>query len=211
MNESIEENNSTSNVGGIGQEALGPIIIRQSSFQIMGQLLVTEVFFALIFIILQTIIIPFSQSNLFHGFFNGSISTLFLLLLIAMKILIIYRIAANWAYEFYSVKKGEIMHFQKGPFQHKEEHFPLSSMEEFTINQGTIGRLFHYGSIMLYNPITKKRFVISSVNNPHIYVEMIENALPNENEFKLSQLPEIHMEGRSSMKKEHQIFGYNLA
>jgi len=210
MNLSYQEK-AVINDSGIGHDTISPVVIRQSSFLLLGKLLIIEILFTISLLLLQTVFSPLVSSFIFFGIAYSTINSFLILLLLAIKIYIIYSIASNWAFEFYCVKKGEVIHYQRGPFNHQEERFPLSSFIEVKINQGIIGRILHYGSIDLYNPFLKKSFYFFSINNPHIYVEVIESALPNDKKLGEVGKPVYYENIWDGVENEQDIFQYQQA
>lgn len=55
---------------------------------------------------------------------------------------------------------------RKGFLFTKEEHFDLEGVHDVVLQQGFFGKLFHYGTIILYNPQLKREASLTNIPDP---------------------------------------------
>lgn len=79
----------------------------------------------------------------------------------------------EWTNHYYILTEEGISKTH-GVLYRKTRTFDMASIASVKVRQGLLGRLFHYGHIVLENPLTKKDLVLRSIENPYEQASLIE-------------------------------------
>jgi len=93
------------------------------------------------------------------------ITIIYFVILSLIKLLFTVKITLEWAGNVYEIRDDSIIH-RKGIFNVKEDIYTLRSLSSVTIEQSIWGKLFNYGTIILYSPIHKTNYYIVNVHDP---------------------------------------------
>lgn len=152
------------------------ITIHQSIFFLLLKLLAVETIAAIGIIafhwfILSTHIFTSTPSSL-------QIFTIpFFITLVILKIFIMGYIIIEWLEEYYEISPREVIH-RRGVLFKKEQRFTLKHLGKVTVEQNTLGRLFHYGSLTLYDWVTEKNIELYLIHNPLKYHRILQDIAP---------------------------------
>lgn len=89
----------------------------------------------------------------------------------------------QWVNEYYEIYPDHVSHRRGLIFQTKE-HWALKNIVEIELEQGIMGRLFHWGTIRLFDRELKQKFTIYQIHNPHKYYTAILRLLPQVDQEK---------------------------
>ncbi len=150
-------------------------IVRQTPLFLGLKLVILELVFSGIYLLLRLPLhffefdIPFIDETFL---FYAIIFTLFTLI----EVVLILLPLLQWANEYYEITQYEIVH-HKGVVSHSQQIYPLNNIEAIIIEQGLLGRMFHYGTITLRNPVLNKTIYLYLISHPEKYMEIIKNQI----------------------------------
>lgn len=157
-------------------------IVRQTPLFLGLKLVVLELVFSGIYLLLRLPLhffefdIPFVDETFL---FYAIVFTIFTLIEVA----IILWPLLQWANEYYEITHGEITH-HKGVFSRSQQIYSLDNIEAITIEQGFLGRLLHYGTIKLVNPVLNQEIYLYLISQPEKYLEVIQKQIDKPAEGK---------------------------
>ena len=103
--------------------------------------------------------------------------TVTLIVLFLYGALILY-ITLDWiTYYFILDSKSVISH--GGIISSKEESYDMAGIESVEVIQGLLGRLFNFGTLVLFNPILEKELTLRNIPDPCAEAQFIEKMHPN--------------------------------
>ncbi len=152
---------------------MAPTIIRRTSFLLITRITFLEVLFMFIFLIFR---VPAHIINI-DRFSISSILLTYLILYIILslfKITILIIIVLKWMNDYYEVIPGTLLS-RSGIFSTTENTFSLDNIEMEEIKQSFLGRIFHYGSLEIYNPLIKQRFYLTNIPYPKKHLALIKH------------------------------------
>jgi hypothetical protein len=152
------------------------INIRQSIFFLVIKLIVLDIMTAVFSIIYfisasnQLVIKILEDLMLSYNF-------LFFLILALFQIGLTIYIVLLWINEYYEIYPNQFIHVG-GLFFKKQEKHQFSQMRSVKIEQGFFGKIFGFGTIMLYNWYLKTNTSLYLIHNPEKYFRIIESLIP---------------------------------
>lgn len=162
--------------------SVGHINIRQSIFFLLLKLIFLDVIVAVVAVFYFSSV----SSKYVPEIFNNAIisySLPFFLILVIVKIFLSIYVVLKWTYEYYEIWPTAVFH-KSGFFFKKEEKHPFSQMRSVKIEQGFFGKIFGFGTIILYNWYLKTHTSLYLIHNPIKYYRIIEGLLPKSEKDK---------------------------
>lgn len=156
--------------------------VRMSISLLVLRLIITDMITTGIIII---VLFLFSQSNLTNIFnVNSNIYgfVAFIVLTIFETLLTIF-IVLQWLCEYYEISPYAVSH-KRGVIFKKEDRYGLHNIKQVVLIQGVFGKFFNYGTLTLFDWRLDTCAVMYSIHNPHRYVRILEELLPNVDEHK---------------------------
>jgi len=143
------------------------MIAHQSHVFLIIKLIAIEILtlFLYLFIRLPKTIIILPNLPIAENISLNYITIIYFIALSLIQLIFIVNITLEWANNIYEVRDDSIIHRQ-GIFNIKEDIYTLRSLSSVTIEQSIWGKLFNYGTIVLYSPIHKTNYYMINVHNP---------------------------------------------
>lgn len=117
---------------------------------------------------------------------TASVSVLFL-----YGILILY-ITLDWINNFYILDSKAVV-TRRGIIFSKEGSYDMAGIESVEVSQGLFGKIFNFGTLILFNPILERDLKLNFIPDPYAEGKFIQSMHPN---------PDIiHLVPRSREKK----------
>lgn len=135
------------------------IIIRKAPILLLARLIIVLLVFSVFHLLLTFIIVEVDGSTF------GRILSATQLLLFVITILWMTYLIFMWRNEYYKVEKKGIVH-RKGVLYRRERSYSCSNVESITLRQDLIGKIFRYGTIVLYDPALKKKIYLRNITRP---------------------------------------------
>jgi membrane protein YdbS with pleckstrin-like domain len=98
------------------------------------------------------------------------------LLTISAESCIIILLFIHWSMTTYEIRPGELV-YRSGFLMRKMDIHSLKNMQTVYISQGVLGRLFRYGTVRLYNPMSKEELLLEHISDPERYAESLRQVL----------------------------------
>lgn len=117
----------------------------------------------------------FSLSSLFTKFSAAEAWLHILLLLIYGWIVLC--IVLRWIYHYIVIEPKHII-IKKGILFTTEDRLNMQAMQEITVKQDLLGKLFNYGTIDIYNPELEKHVILRTVSQPYEEANFIKRFCP---------------------------------
>jgi membrane protein YdbS with pleckstrin-like domain len=152
------------------------INIRQSIFFLMFKLILLDVIALFVAVIYFSSTIDKFLPEVIHNVILSYNSTFFLILVV-LKIALTIDIVMRWITEYYEIWPHAFIHMSGIIWRDREKH-PFSQMRSVKIEQGFLGKIFGYGTIILYNWYLEKNTTLYLIHNPVKYFHVIEGLLP---------------------------------
>lgn len=160
------------------------IEIRKTLAIVILKLIFLQLLFAFLFIGVS--VISDSISDFDKGIFMSIVAydSLTIFLLAIIQLLFTGYILLGWAQDRYIIFQNKIEH-KFGIIFKKTESYQTKNVETACIDEGIVGRLFHYGSIDLHSPTLEEHIVLSNISNPSIILSLIEQNLSTSDKSKV--------------------------
>lgn len=162
------------------------IILRRSIFFLIGTFIVIEFAFDFLFLLLRFFPLYVHTPAVIQNLISPWYIMLFLMFNI-LKLLFMLFAAISWVVTRYELREGEIR-FRYGILFTEEKIYIIKYAQEVVCDQSLFGRIFNYGTIQIYNPVLKETVYLDSVPDPHKYVEIIKEDMPNPTDAQLVPL-----------------------
>jgi len=114
-----------------------------------------------------------------HSYFSDPTTIWTVVALQAVHTIILIYLILSWTCHYYLFKNKQII-LKKGIIWVKKEIYSLSILGHVHVEQGILGRIFHYGSINLMGPILDERASIRRIPTPDYYCSLIQQELAQE-------------------------------
>lgn len=150
------------------------VTIRQSIFFLIVKLFAIEILAAAALVYYLTNIWP---SEIIDQFGLDAFLLPVFVIAVLLKTFFTVFIIIQWLEEYYEIKPNEIIH-RNGFIFKKEEAYKLDHMGSLEIDQTTLGRIFNYGTLRLYNWALDKEIFLYLIHNPLKYHNILQNLLP---------------------------------
>lgn len=161
---------------------LEPLLIRGSTVVLIFKLIMMRIIFVFVRLLLR---IPLP----YLGFSPETLEMLYewdsfvIVALAIIEITIVIYIAIQWVHEYYEIHPKEIRH-NKGFLFQKQEIYNCEHIQLFDLDQSMMGKLFDFGTIMLYSPALEDKIHIMNISRPARKLEEIRSVLMSNTEKK---------------------------
>jgi len=152
------------------------ITIYRSGVILAAYLIVLEIIFLLINLLIR-IPLSFFVSSINPNTLY-SVGTLAYVGLILIKLIFMVLIIFQWLENYYEVRPGKVI-YKAGLFKRDEKEFDCPDITKIDLSQGFWGRLFNFGTIILYVKPSNDSFSLSNIPNPHRNLKLIKKSLEN--------------------------------
>jgi uncharacterized membrane protein YdbT with pleckstrin-like domain len=162
------------------------MIVHQSYVFLILKLIAIEILtlFLYLLIRLPKTIIILPNSSVSENISLNYITIIYFFILSLIQIIFTLKITLEWANNNYEIRDDSIIHRQ-GIFKIKEDIYTLRNLSSVTIEQSIWGKLFNYGTIILYSPIHKTNYYLINVQNPK---KIIQTFYDNIEDTKKSEI-----------------------
>ena len=108
--------------------------------------------------------------NTFGNRFLWSLAT------ITLESFIICVLFIHWSMTTYEIRPGELI-YRSGLIRRKMDIHSLKNMQTVYVSQGILGRIFKYGTLSLFNPMSKEELLLKNISDPDRHVESMRQVL----------------------------------
>ena len=109
--------------------------------------------------------------------------------------LLVLYIVLNWLYEFYITQPSGII-VRRGIIFSKEIQYSLGAIQSIGVQQGILGRIFNFGTVILYNPVLKSDLKLEFIHNPYGEAQFIQKIHPNPEIIHFLPKASLHSSGQ---------------
>lgn len=162
------------------------IVLRRSIFFLLLTIFSIEISFDIFFLVLKLFPLLLPTPNLLQNLVNMYSLPVFVVLSIVKALFMIFA-AFAWISTRFEIH-GDAIRFKRGILFTNEKVFMCTYTQEVTCSQSLWGRIFNYGTVEVFNPTIKETIYMDAIPNPHRYVEIIKNNLPDTSNAKLIPL-----------------------
>ncbi len=155
--------------------AVSHLNIRPSISLLLMQLILLNILALAIIIGLYLATLIYSPAmDLFLNYYIG-LPILGLIFLFQIT-LMVYGVL-QWLNEYYEITTKMVYH-KKGLVFRSIQKYPLEAVKYISLDQDFLGKIFNYGTIMLYDQRREKRLDLYLIHNPIRYMEVFEKIAP---------------------------------
>lgn len=133
----------------------------------------------LLYVLIDIVLLNSFESDFYHHL--NLLLLLFHIIKSLAQIILIFMVVFRWLYHKYYIDCEKKKLFELSGFFHTQEKmFDLKNIREVKIQQGVLGKLFHYGDIILNVTASggyEEKIRISKIQNPRKNVEFFENCI----------------------------------
>lgn len=101
------------------------------------------------------------------------------LLTIILESLIIILLFIHWSMTTYEIRPDELI-YRSGFLMRKMDIHSLKNMQTVYTTQRLLGRIFHYGNVRLFNPMSKEELLLEHIPDPERHAESLRQVLENQ-------------------------------
>lgn len=112
-----------------------------------------------------------------------SVGLLGIIILTVIESLLTIYVVLEWVSEYYEISPRDIAH-KRGVIFKKVDRYGIQNIKQVVIEQGVLGKMFHYGTLNLFDWRLSKFAEMYAVHNPVRYLRILESLLPNVDEQK---------------------------
>ena len=87
-------------------------------------------------------------------------------------------ITLDWIYTYYILDSKAVV-TSKGILFSKEGRYDMAGIESIVVDQGLIGKLFGFGTLILFNPILERELKLRSIPDPYMEARFVQRMHPN--------------------------------
>lgn len=98
------------------------------------------------------------------------------LITISVESCIVIALFIRWSMTNYEIRPGELIS-RSGLLMRKMDIHSLKNMQTVYTRQGILGRMFRYGTVRLYNPMSKEELLLEDISDPERYAESLRQVL----------------------------------
>lgn len=109
--------------------------------------------------------------------YNATVNILgviYFIVLSSIELIFVLQIALGWANEEYEIREDSLVH-RKGILTLKQVTYTLRNLGSAKINQGPLGKIFNFGTIIITSPILKGDIILSDIHNPSQVLSLFED------------------------------------
>lgn len=166
----------------VRQICMSHVNVRLSVSFLVIKLVVTDMITAIVMVVAYSFLGP-------SGFIGKSIAIsadyilILLVFLTFMETILTVYVVMEWLSEYYEISPYTVSH-RRGVIFKKQDRYSIQNIKQVRIIQGVMGRVFNYGTIVLFDWRLAKTAEMYAVHNPMRYVRILEELLPNVDEHK---------------------------
>lgn len=160
--------------------AVDHVNVRMSISLLLVKLVISDLFTAFLLIVLYFVF--------FIPYFSGSIQTnvvqeglVILIILSVLETCLTVFVIMQWLYEYYEITAYAVIH-KRGVFFKRMDRYALHNVKQVVITQRVFGRIFNFGTLILFDWRLQECAILYSVHNPNRYLRLIETLLPDVDE-----------------------------
>lgn len=144
----------------------------------------------MVFYIVTTIVYPAVEWLWIAAGFPQAFGHRFVLSLftIGFESLIMVLLFIHWSMTTYEIRPGELV-FKSGLLRRKMDIHALKNMQTVYTTQGLMGRMFNYGNVRLFNPMSKEELSLEHIPDPERHTELLRQVLENSSRELLVRTP----------------------
>lgn len=177
-----EKMTQLSKENGASEIVVTHITIRQSISLLLFKIILIEIFSGVLVVLIYVLFI--SSSAFTSQNFGLSLGYLaFFVGLGCFKIGLMIFVTVQWIEEYYEITPKEIIH-KTGFLFKKEERYSIEHLGTLDYDQGTLGRIFNFGTVKFLNWATEKEVSLYLIHNPRKYLKILKTLLPNADQGK---------------------------
>ncbi len=153
------------------------ITIRQSISLLLFKIILIEISSGILVVLIYVLFMSssaFTSQN--FGLTLGYLA--FFVGLGCFKIGLMIFVTVQWIEEYYEITPKEIIH-KNGFLFKKEERYSIEHLGTLDYDQGTLGRIFNFGTVKFFNWATEKEVSLYLIHNPRKYLKILKSLLPN--------------------------------
>lgn len=154
--------------------------IRHTPVLLVLKILAAELLIALVSFGVRLVLIYLDLNIAFFSFLS-----LYSIIIFLLQLLNIYLILFNvfwWVGEYYILNPKEVI-MKRGIANTISVTYELANLQSMTIEQSFVERILGYGHIHLFNPVLKEEVILSSIQNPQKYADIIQQTTPDSLSF----------------------------
>jgi len=143
------------------------IIVRESHILLIIRLIGIELITLISYLIIRlpkTLLIS-TNLEISDKLWLNYVAILYFIILSLIKLILIVKVTLEWANNIYEIREDSIIH-HRGILKIKEDIYTLRNLSSVVIEQNIWGKLFNYGTIILYSPIHKSNYHLNNIHNP---------------------------------------------
>ncbi len=150
------------------------LIIRRSPAVLVYRI----VWMTMAFYIMTVLTYPTIEQMWIATGFEGAFGKRFVwsLLTVTAESFIIILLFIHWSMTTYEIRPGELV-YRSGMLRRKMDIHSLKNMQTVYVTQGLFGRIFRYGTVRLYNPMSKEELLLERISDPNRYAESLRQVL----------------------------------
>lgn len=150
------------------------VIIRRSPVILVYRIIwMTVIFYAL-----TALILPFIEQSFFSNNLRGLLSSriIWSFVIFSAESLVIIILFIQWSLTTYEIKQAEII-FRSGFLRRNMDIHSLRNIQTVYTTQTVLGSLFRYGTVRLFNPMSKEELLLHDVTDPEKYAQTLRQVL----------------------------------
>lgn len=151
-------------------------IIRKSFILLIFRIIVAELLLESIYVAWRIGIYMIPISPELQSTLNIWTTVLFVIITVIQLILLVV-ILLRWLNEYYELQRDEIIVWN-GVLTRKGRSYPYTNIQSISVDQDILGRLFNYGTVMIYVPALGQELHFEEVPKPYEFIEIIKNNIP---------------------------------
>lgn len=94
-----------------------------------------------------------------------------------VNVITIILVILDWYNRTYTLQSHDII-FRAGVFKSLRKNYQYDNIEKVTLEQGLIGKMLNFGSVVIYNPLIKEDAYIRNIPDPEYYTNIIQGVVP---------------------------------
>lgn len=152
--------------------------VRESLFFLTLKLIFLEFFFGLFFLF-STAILDFFELNSQDPLGNVfSLESLLMLSVVVLQIILTIGVVLSWLYSYYELSTEQVTQ-HRGIIRLKKKSLYFREVQEISLQQGLMGRIFNFGDLGLVGSNTKTLFSLQRISHPKKHIELLQKLMAN--------------------------------
>jgi membrane protein YdbS with pleckstrin-like domain len=150
--------------------------VRLSISFLVLKLITADVLVTVLLAILYVALVPTNLISSIHLTTPANTLLVFIVLTFGETILTIY-IIMQWLSEYYEISPYAVTH-KRGVLFKKADRYNMQNIKQMKVEQGVVGKLLNYGTVVLFDWRLSKYAELYAVHNPMRYTKILEKLLP---------------------------------